>query len=289
MQTASIAGKTVIVTGAGRGLGRAIARACWEAGANIALCARSEAELEETAHSLPPGLAGQAVLTAAADVSRTADVENVFERVERLMGPVSGVVNNAGISGPKGPLEENDWEAWVKTIRTNLLGAVYICRRAAAGMKAQGSGSIVNISGGGATSPMPNFTAYAVSKAGLVRFTETLAVEMQDTGVRVNAVAPGVLATRLLDEVIAAGRDAVGRKHWEKMVSMRKEGSAPPERAAQLCVFLLSDASRGITGRLISAVWDKWEQLTDHVEALAAGDIYTLRRITPADRGLEWD
>jgi NAD(P)-dependent dehydrogenase (short-subunit alcohol dehydrogenase family) len=289
MKSLQLAGRTVLITGAGRGLGRAIARACREAEASIVICSRSQAELRDTEKELRETPTGGQVLAVQADISRPEDVESLFIRLERELPPLYGVVNNAGVAGPKGTLEENDWDAWVDTLRINLLGAVCVCRRALGGMRERGAGSIVNISGGGATSPMPNFTAYAASKAGLVRFTETLAVELKDTAIRVNAVAPGVLATRLLDEVIAAGPEKAGRAHWEKMVRMRKEGAAPPERAAALCVFLLSEASNGISGRLLSAVWDNWEALGERAEALAPSDVYTLRRIVPADRGLDWD
>ncbi len=238
MQALTLTGKTVLITGAGRGLGRAIARACWESGANLALCARSEGELRETAEELRRQRPGQQVLAVTADVGRVEDVESLFARIESEMPPLYGLVNNAGVAGPKGPVETNDWAAWVATVEINLLGAVYVCRRALGGMRARGAGSVVNISGGGATSPLPNFTAYAVSKAGLVRFTETLAAELRSTGIRANAVAPGLLATRLVDEVIAAGPEATGREHWEKAVRARDEGGAPPSglpRCAYSC------------------------------------------------------
>ena len=285
----SLSGRTILITGAGRGLGRFIARACWEAGANLILCARTGSELQATEAGLEKKNPEQRVLALTADVSRIEDVDTMFARAEKEMPPLDGLVNNAGTVGPKGPLQEDDWSEWVHTVNVNLLGAVYACRRAVGGMLSRGAGRIVNISGGGATSPMPNFSAYAASKAALVRFTETLAHEVKDAGIRVNAVAPGALATRMLDEIVDAGPERIGRAYWERASRQRDEGGAPPERAAQLCVFLLSEESRGITGRLISAVWDNWEQLAERSEALASGDVYTLRRIVPGDRGLDWE
>ena len=113
------------------------------------------------------------------------------------------LVNNAGVLGPAGPLDDNDWDAWVETVRVNLLGTVAMCRAVLPGMRERGYGKIINLSGGGATAARPNFSAYAASKAAVVRFTETLAGELD--GIDVNAIAPGALPTRMLDEVLASG------------------------------------------------------------------------------------
>jgi NAD(P)-dependent dehydrogenase (short-subunit alcohol dehydrogenase family) len=153
----------------------------------------------------------------------------------------------------------------------------------------QAYGKIVNLSGGGATSPMPRISAYAASKAAVVRLTETLAEETMDCGIDVNAVAPGALNTRLLDEVLTAGPESVGASFYARAVKQREQGGAPLEKGTDLCVYLLSAASDGITGRLISAVWDPWQDLGSHLEELRKTDIYTLRRIVPADRNLKWD
>jgi NAD(P)-dependent dehydrogenase (short-subunit alcohol dehydrogenase family) len=154
--------------------------------------------------------------------------------------------------------------------------------------KRQRSGKIVQLSGGGATSPLPWMTAYAVSKAAVVRFVETLSHEVRDHGIEVNAIAPGALNTRMLDEVLLAGPEKVGQSYYDRSLEQKASGGAPLESAADLAVFLGSPLSNGITGRLISAVWDNWRTLTEHVDQLSASDVYTLRRIVPADRGLDW-
>ena len=152
-----------------------------------------------------------------------------------------------------------------------------------------GGGSIINLAGGGATGSRPNFSAYAVAKTGLVRFTEVLADEARALGVRVNAVAPGVLPTDMLREVRNAGIDAAGTKDFETAHRSLEAGDPVVFRApADLCVFLASAESRNITGRLLSAVWDPWRDLPAHASDPAAGDVYTLRRITPKDRNLDW-
>ena len=131
-------------------------------------------------------------------------------------------------------------------------------------------------------------SAYAASKAALVRLTENLALELSGAGVDVNAIAPGALNTRLLDEMLAAGPARRGDEFYEGALRQRETGGNSLEYAAALSVFLASAASDGISGRLISAVWDDWASLAGRRTELAAGDVYTLRRIGPADRGLSW-
>jgi len=135
---------------------------------------------------------------------------------------------------------------------------------------------------------MPNLSAYAASKAAVVRFGETLAEELQAFRIDVNSVAPGALNTRLLDEVLAAGPEKVGAKFYAQSVKQKEQGGTPLERGAALCVYLASAASDGVTGRLISAVWDPWEKLRDYLDDLRGSDIYTLRRIVPEERGKKW-
>jgi len=155
-------------------------------------------------------------------------------------------------------------------------------------MKQQRAGKIVQLSGGGATSPMPNISAYAVSKAAVVRFADTLAEEVREFGIDVNAIAPGALNTRMLDEVIAAGPQAAGADFFARSKRQKDTGGAGLEKASDLAVFLASAASNGITGKLISALWDDWPVWPAHRDELARTDAYTLRRIAGRDRGLTW-
>jgi NAD(P)-dependent dehydrogenase (short-subunit alcohol dehydrogenase family) len=151
----------------------------------------------------------------------------------------------------------------------------------------RGYGKIVQLSGGGATNPLPGLSAYAASKAAVVRFAETLAEELRERHVDVNAVAPGALNTRMLDEVLAAGPQKVGQAFYERAVQQQRSGGVPLERGAALAVWLASAASDGVTAKLLSAVWDPWSDLSKHLDDLAS-DVYTLRRIVPGDRGMDW-
>ena len=283
-------GKRILITGASEGLGYAVAERCLVEGASVAICARSPERIERAGAGLRASAgAGQSVFATVADVSNPQQVKALVTNAARELGGLDGLVNNAGIYGPKGLIEEVDWAEWARAIEINLMGTVLPCREVLPLFRSRGSGKIVNLSGGGATAPLPRISAYAASKAAVVRFTETLAEELRGTSIDANAVAPGALNTRLLDEVLAAGPDKVGKNFYDRALKQKADGGAGLEKGAALCAFLLSAASDGITGRLLSAVWDPWADLPARRAELAESDIYTLRRIVPKDRGRNWD
>jgi NAD(P)-dependent dehydrogenase (short-subunit alcohol dehydrogenase family) len=285
----SLAGRSALIAGSSQGLGRAIAEEFLRQGASVALCARDAALLAATSTALEPlAGAGQRILLRPCDVSRKAEVEALVGWAVGELPELDILVNSAGVYGPKGLLEDNDWDEWVRAIEIDLLGAVLLCRSIIPHLKRRGAGKLIQLSGGGATAPLPRLSAYAVSKAAVVRLVETLAVELAPHRIDVNAIAPGALNTRMLDEVLEAGPEAVGEDFHQKALEQKARGGAPLVKGAALAVFLASRASDGITGRLISAVWDRWEELADHRSELAGSDIYTLRRIVPADRGKSW-
>ena len=209
-------------------------------------------------------------------------VQSVLEK----FGRIDILVNNAGIYGPIGPVWENDPAVWQQTININLVGAFLMCHAVIPEMLRAGrGGKIINISGGGAATPFPRYTAYAVSKAALVRFTETLAVETAPHNIQVNAVAPGFVATRLHEQTRQAGELAGDfLKRTEELMTT----AVDPAISAKLVVHLASDRGDRITGKFIHAVWDKWADFEKHLEQLESTDVYTLRRIVPADRGMDW-
>lgn len=283
-----LSGRGAIITGANQGLGREIAEQYVRAGASVLLTARDQTLLEAVRDALQRlARSSQKVLIERGDVSDRASCDAVVARAERELPYVSILVNNAGIYGPKGAIEEVDWDAWVRAIEINLFGTVCMCRAVIPALKARKYGKIINLSGGGATAPLPRISAYAASKAAVVRMTDTLAEELRDWHIDVNAIAPGALNTRLLDEVIQAGPEKVGRDFYERSLKQRDEGGAPLEKGAALALFLAAKESDGITGRLISAVWDDWRNLPAQREKIAKSDVYTLRRIVPKDRGME--
>jgi len=287
--TISLRGKVAIVTGANQGLGLEIARRYAAVGASIVLCARDSGSLAQVRTQLQVHQSDVQVIDAiTADVSSLSDVERLVGHTLARFGKIDVLVNNAGIYGPMGAIEDVDWREWVRTIEINLLGSVLMARAVVPAMKARRAGKIIQLSGGGATNPLPRISAYAASKAAVVRFAETLAEELQEFRIDVNSIAPGALNTRMLEEVLAAGPERVGAGFYQRSVKQKQSGGAGLEQGAALAVFLASDASNGITGKLISALWDNWEGWPAHVSELASSDIYTLRRIAGRDRGAAW-
>ena len=288
--TYSLEGRAAIITGANQGLGLEIARAYVMSGADVIICAREGSRLEEAQRELARiARPGKRVEAQMADVTKWADIDCLMTKARQRFPHLHILVNNAGVYGPKGLIEDVDWGEWLKAIEINLFGSVMMCRAILPYFKAQRYGKIVQLSGGGATNPLPKISAYAVSKAAIVRFVETLAEEVRSDRIDVNAVAPGALNTRLLDEILAAGPKRVGQDFYDRAVKQKTQGGTPLDKGARLAVFLGSAASDGLTGKLLSALWDPWERLPEHLSDLRQTDVYTLRRIVPKDRGFDWE
>jgi NAD(P)-dependent dehydrogenase (short-subunit alcohol dehydrogenase family) len=283
-----LSGRAAIITGASRGLGAAIAERFLATNASVMLCAQDGVELEARRAQLAAAHSADRVAAQRADIACEADVDALFDAATRAFGRIHILVNNAAVTGPIGSLDAVGWSEWLATISVNLAGTAYCARKALFLFKPHCYGKIINISGGGAADPLPRMTAYAVSKAAIVRFTETLALEVKDHGIDVNAVAPGPLATRMFDQLIAAGPERIGAKMHASIKKQKSEGATPLELGADLCAYLASAESDGLTGRMLAARWDPWP-FTDGIKAeIAEGDIYTLRRISPQDRGKPW-
>ena len=279
-----LSGFNTLITGGSQGFGRAVVEAFLAEGANVVFCARTATDVAQAQAELAAGLKhGQQLVGVTCDVADPAGVAILFAHVVRL-GPLHAVVNNAGIYGPIGPTEEVALADWTQAWQVNVTGTLLVCQHAIRVMKPRRAGKIINVSGGGATNPMPRFAAYAATKAAVVRLTETLAEEYRPDHIDVNAVAPGALRTRLTGQVLAAGPEKAGPEFFAKNKKWADEGAVDPKLGAALCVFLASAESNGITGKLISAQWDPWKN-PEQFRALATGDVYTLRRIVPEDRG----
>jgi 3-oxoacyl-[acyl-carrier protein] reductase len=279
--------KTAIITGANQGFGLEVAKFFAKEGANLLLTARNYEKLI-IAKKEVEAVSNSKVEILQVNVANAADNQKTAMKAIDLFGKIDILVANAGIYGPKGPSEEVDWEEWASAIDINLKGAVLSCRSVMEHMKKNRFGKIIILSGGGATKPMPNISAYAVSKAGVVRFAETIAEELKDYNIDVNAVAPGALNTRLLNEILEAGPTQVGKAFYEQSLKQHETGGTSLDKGANLCVYLASEESNGITGKLISAVWDHWESFAEKKDELKNSDIYTLRRIVPEDRNKKW-
>src|SRR5215469_8383471 len=276
-----------LITGSSQGLGKVIAEHFLREGANVVLCARGEKDLLITRDELAKKFSSQKVVAKTCDVSNEAQVNELVAFASRELGSLQALILNAGIYGPMGPTESVSLSEWRRAMDINLYGVLLPCRAVIPGFKKSGRGKIVVLSGGGATNPLPNISAYAASKAAVVRLMETFAEELKSFHIDVNAIAPGALATRVVDEVLAAGPEKVGAAFYEKNKQWKEKGATPPEFGAKLAVYLASEQSDGITGKLISAQWDPWQRLHEFKADLNS-DIYALRRIVPKDRGKTW-
>lgn len=278
-------GKNVLLTGGTRGIGHEIARACLAAGARVLVCSRSPEAVDATMIALAEHAVGR-IEGVTCDVTIRGDLERALDRLECAFGPLTTLIHAAGVLGPIGLTTEVDPDAWFENVRVNLFGTFLAARQACARMAQSGGGRIVLLSGGGAATPLPRYSAYASAKAGVVRLAENLALEMAPVGIEVNALAPGMVATGIHNATLEAG-EAAGVDYLDRTRRMLAEGGFPIAKAAAAAVFLASDAAVGISGRLVSAAWDDWERLPGHIADMKE-DIFTLRRVVPRDRAMDW-
>lgn len=287
----TLKGKRAFISGGTRGLGLAIAKSFLTAGADVAFCGRNSHEVAEVESGLksshsPTGQ--QKICGLTADVGDITQVKTLKTEIKKKLGDIDILVCNAGVLGPMNQFLDNDLDEWISAFNVNLLGSVFLVHEFLPQMLAKGKGKIIQLSGGGAATPLPGLSSYAASKSGAIRFIETLAEEYKDAGVDINAVAPGMLKTRMLNEMLEAGPDSVGLKLYNKSVAKAADEVDSTEKACNLINFLASGQSDGITGKLISAEWDKWSEWPKHVRELRDSDLYTLRRITGRDRNKTW-
>ncbi len=264
--------RCVFITGAGRGIGKRLAIGFAAAGARVVLVARSKAELDLA--DLEIEHAGGSALRVKADVRDYEQVHMAVERARAHYGEVHVAICAAGSQGPIGPVSELTPKLWQETVETNLFGVMHVCRAALPHMIEKRRGKVIVLSGGGAISARPNFTAYASSKAAVVRFVESVAEEVREHNVQVNAMAPGGTYTAMTDEILRAG-DRAGWKERQDAHQIRLTGGVPPDKQIQLAMFLASERSNHISGKIIH-VNDDWKRLeTGQVHP----EIYTLRRV----------
>lgn len=272
--TLRLEGRRILVTGASRGIGRAVAEALAHEGAELVLVARDIHRLQDVAEDLPGG----GHLPLRLDVRDAAAWNAAHDRIAPD-GVLHGIVTAAATVDPIGPVGSWSVEQFRATVDTNLVGTL-LPIAALLREVADVDGSIVTFSGGGATSPLAKYDAYAASKAAVVRLTENLAVDLRGRGVRCNSVAPGFVATRMHEATLSAGPQAAGTKYYEKTRAAMEGGTGDsPELAAALVVFLMSDQSAGITGKLISARWDPWQNGEFQERLRTEPNLATLRRI----------
>jgi len=269
----SIRDKSVLITGAGRGVGKRLAMGFAQAGARVGLLARSQAELDLA--KLEIEHAGGNALRIRADVRDLEQMSAAVDRMRVVFGTLDVLISAAAVQGPVGPFLTTKPKAWSETIDINLVGAVNSCRAALPPMIEKRSGKVILIVGGGSGHPRPNFAAYAASKAALVRFAECLSLEVIDHNVQVNSMSPGNSYTHMTDEILHAGEERAGPREIEDAEQVRITGGVAPEKQVQLALFLASERSNHISGKLIH-VNDDWKRFE---QANMKPELYTLRRV----------
>lgn len=288
--TISLAGKSILITGGSMGIGFAAALECAKAGANITICARNLDKVNSAVLKIKNKYPCVKINGVSADITDLIQIENAINLIEGTYGVLNGVIHSAGIYGPIGKITDVDPESWFEAIKINLFGTFLVTRQSIERMQKLGvKGKIALFSGGGAATPFPNFTSYASSKVGVVRFSESVALEFLDDNISVNSIAPGFVATRLHEQTLVAGPILAGKSFYDQTADKIINGSAVlPEVGGRCAAFLMSDASDGINGKFIAAPYDDYQSWCEKVDLISGTDLFTLRRILPKDRGQNW-
>jgi NAD(P)-dependent dehydrogenase (short-subunit alcohol dehydrogenase family) len=269
----SLKGVPVLVTGAGRGIGKRLAIGFASKGARVGLLARSKAELDlchlEIEH------AGGAALRLRADV---CDYEQICAAAERMRvhfnAPIQVLICAAGVQGPIGAFAEIAPKAWHDVVNTNFNGALNSCRALLPSMIERRSGKIMVLACGGVSTGRPSFSVYAAAKAALARFVESVSDEVIEHNVQINCLSPGESYTHMTDQILAAG-ERCGWREREHAEQTRLTGGVAPEKQLDLALFLASDQSNHVTGRLVGAL-DDWKKLKN---GTISPEQYRLRRV----------
>ena len=258
--------KVALITGAGRGIGRAIALAYAREGAQLSLASRTAHELQETADQAQE--LGAQTHIIPTDVTDKFQVDEMVRLTFERFSALDVLVNNAGIVGPVGALQDNDVDHWCQTISVNVIGVFLCCRAALPIMRAQKRGKIINVYGGRGR----HLSAYGASKVAVADMTETMAMELADANIQVNALSPGSINTRMWEETRDAAQAAGDAQLFEFGRQVTSGGGASIDRAAELAIILASEASNGLNGRVIESFPGGLSTLPQHIPDIMASD-----------------
>ena len=270
------ADQVALITGGGRGLGQAFAQALARAGATVAIVARSESQLQDAAQAIER--AGGRALVFATDVTDRQAIERVVAEVEQQLGHMDLLINNAGSLRALGPIAEIDPDDWWREVEINVRGTFLCARTVLPGMIARGRGRIINMASVAGLQALPTGSAYCLSKAAVIRLSESLALENGDRGICVFAMHPGNVRTAMLDYIVES--DEVRQRapliqQWGQQL-YREGGDTPIERAVELMLTLASGKADALSGRFID-VDDDLDALLQQTDLIERDDLYTLR------------
>ena len=270
----TLEGVVAIVTGGGRGLGRAYAIALAEAGASVAVVARTASELQETVAHIETS--GGHAAAFSADVTDTTAVQSVVAQVESTLGPIQVLVNSAGVSDPEGDFWEIDPDVWWRTVEVNLRGVAICTRYVLSGMLQRRAGRIINIATDIGARAVTQNLGYACSKAAILNFTDSIAAATRDHGVAVFAISPGLVRTALTEDAWQAAQTGVWRE-GQLRYGLTPASWSPPELSADLVRLLASGHADRLSGRYIHARRDNLDELLQRIAEIEAKDLYALR------------
>lgn len=269
--------KNLLITGGTSGIGLEIIRKLADQNVNILTCARSKKKLVQIKKEF------KEIKIFKCDVSKESNVKKLFDFSKKNFKSIDIIINAAGIYGEIEKIENSNFKRWKKAIEVNFFGTYLICKYFIPLLKVSKVKKIINFSGGGAFNSFPNYSAYATSKAALVRFSETLASEVKKDKILVNCIAPGFVATPLHKATISAGSKKAGKKFLAFTKKKLKENSVPIEVPVKCVEFLISSKSKNLTGKTISASFDEWhtKKFQNKISSYNKSDIFTMRRVNP--------
>jgi NAD(P)-dependent dehydrogenase (short-subunit alcohol dehydrogenase family) len=273
-------GQVALITGGGRGLGRAFAEALAQAGAIVAIVARSADQLRDVAQAIEQ--AGGRALVFAADVTDRQAIERVVAEIERQLGHIDLLVNTAGVFRALGSIAEVDPDDWWREVEINVRGTFLCTRAVLPGMLARSRGRIINIASAAGLQALPTTSAYCLSKTAVIRFSESLTLENGDRGVCAFAMHPGTVRTPMTNYIVESdeiGQHAPWVQQWFQQL-YREGGDTPIQRSVELLLFLASGQADALSGRFID-VDDDLDALVQQADAIQRDDLYTLRLHTP--------
>ncbi len=282
--------KNILITGGTLGLGFQLAKFFLNKGANVIICSSNKKNIDSAYNELNKNKSksDQIFLALRIDLSKETDINILLKKVKTKFKHLDVLISNAAIHGPIDSFLDTNWKNWKKCFNLNFFGSVYIINKFIKLIIKSKRGKIIQLSGGGSTSPRLSFSSYASSKTAIVRFIEIISIELLKFKIDINCIAPGMMNTRLLDQIIKAGPDKVGKNVYKKSLDQKKNIGVSYSNAIALCEFLCSAKSNGITGKLISAQWDNYRKLAKKNLLNHKSDVFTLRRIIGKDRKLNF-
>ena len=272
--------KNVIITGGSEGFGFEIAKYLVKKNYNIIICSRNKNKLKLADNELSKIKMSkdQIILLKQVDISNQSQVRIFVKFCISKFHKIDVLINNAGTYGSIKPFASTKWKDWVKGIETNLYGSIYTIMFLLPTFKKQKMGKIIQLAGGGASKAMQNFSSYSVSKTAIVRFVESIALELKNYNIDVNAISPGALNTKMIDEVLRIDKKIIGENFYHSNVKIKNNKKNLFLKPLELINFLISNKSNGISGKMISALWDNYKIWPKHIDQINNKELYVLRR-----------